>query len=415
MLNKDLIKFRRLKDRLKPSFIDVGDWRMLKLSEQLLAIYNNGIGMTRSEIDEQVTMIVNAQRDLKLAKGLNKLCQDRTDFGKGHEVDYPVQRKKLFLASAEVLKEAKFEDYHDFQMEVYRRTKDLGDFTQGEFYNDLPQNETLVKFKAVNSRQLLERYNSSLVQSLLLYAGEINLDIQDADSQKLRRLFKYLKFFRLLADIRCTKFKGRGKNKEPAAIRMKIDGPVSLFENTSKYGLQLASFFPAIPDLMKWQLTSEIKLNNKRYTLKIDQKAGLVSHYRNFTSYVPDEIKVFHQQFRDKQEEWQIVGNTPFIHSAEGELVFPDLSFQNEAGDVYHLELFHRWHMAPLLRRLDQCEDPAFDRLIIGVDRGLISKGGLKETLEGSPWFAEKGFLFRDFPGVSTLTRKLQALTKTKK
>ena len=412
MLNKDLIRFRRMKDRLKPSFIDVGDWRMLKLAEQLVGVYKNGVGMTRAEIDEQTTMIVNGQRDLKLGKGLNKICQDRTDFGKVQDLDYPAQRKELFLASAAVLKESKFEDYHDFQMDVYKKTEKFGEFAQGEFYNDLPQNETLAKFKEVNPRQLLERYNSSLVQSLLLHAGEIHLEIPNAHPQKLRRLFKYLKFFRLLANIKCTKFKGRGKNKEPSTIKMTIDGPASLFENTSKYGLQLASFFPAIPDLEKWSLSSVIKLNNKNFVLKIDQKSGLVSHYRNFSSYVPEEIKIFHNQFKEKQEEWKIIGDTPFLHSESGEMIFPDLSFENKDGKVFHLELFHRWHMAPLIRRLEECEDPVFENLVVGVDRGLITKGGLGETLEESEWFVQRGFLFRDFPGVTTVSRKLQSIIK---
>ena len=410
MLNKDLIRYRRMKDRLKPSFIDVSDWRMLKLAEQLLTVYANSTGMTRSEIDEQVTMIINGQRDLKLGKGLNKICQDRTDFGKTHEIDYPAQRKELFLASAAILKESSFDDYHDFQMEVFRRTEKFGEFAQGEFYNDLPQNETLVNFKVLNPRQLLERYNCSLVQSLLLHAGEISLEISGAHPQKLRRLFKYLKFFRLLADIRCTKFKGRGKNKEPSIIKMTIDGPASLFENTNKYGLQLASFFPAIPDLEKWSLSSTVKLNNKYFVLKVDQKSGLVSHYRNFSSYVPEEIKIFHNQFKEKAKGWEVIGNTPFIHSKAGEMIFPDLSFENSEGKIFHLELFHRWHMAPLLRRLEECEDPAFENLIIGIDRALINKGGLKETLEESLWFQEKGFLFRDFPGVTTVERKLKSL-----
>jgi predicted nuclease of restriction endonuclease-like RecB superfamily len=192
---------------------------------------------------------------------------------------------------------------------------------------------------------------------------------------------------------------------------MTIDGPASLFENTNKYGLQLASFFPAIPDLEKWSLSSMIKLNNKHFVLKVDQKSGLVSHYRNFSSYVPEEIKMFHNQFKEKQDVWEIVGNTPFMHSEAGEMIFPDLSFQNEEGKVYHLELFHRWHMGPLIRRLEESEDPTFDNLIIGVDRSLINKGGLKETLEASPWFQERGFLFRDFPGVTTVERKLKKLS----
>ena len=317
-------------------------------------------------------------------------------------------RRELFLKSAEVLTSGAFTDYDDFQMEVYRRTENIQDFVQGGFYDDLPSNEELVKFRNLTPEQLLQRYNCSLVQSLLLHSSSITLELQDADSQKLRRLFKYLKFFRLLAEIHCEKFAGRGRNRQPFKLKLKIDGPVSLFENTSKYGLQLASFFPAIPDLDRWRLTSEIKLNNRLFRLDINQKTGLVSHYRNFSSFVPEEIKLFHSQFKDKQEEWNIKGQTPFMNLGEGEIIFPDLSFENHNGSVYHLELFHRWHMAPLIRRLDQGAMDQVENLIIGVDRSLINKGGLKETLEESDWFAKRGFLFRDFPGVATVLKTLK-------
>ena len=193
---------------------------------------------------------------------------------------------------------------------------------------------------------------------------------------------------------------------------MLVDGPISLFENTSKYGLQLACFFPALPDLDNWKIFAEIKLNNAHYELKLDHKSGLVSHYRNFSSYVPEEIRLFHTAFKDKSEEWEIIGQTPFINVGEGEVIFPDLSFKNRKGKVVHLELFHRWHMSQIVKRLDQISLKKFPNLILGVDRSLINKGGLKETLEETPWFQERGFLFRDFPGVATVLKLLKKISK---
>jgi predicted nuclease of restriction endonuclease-like RecB superfamily len=411
MLTKDLIRFRRQKDKLKPSFIDTEDWRQLKLAEQLLAVYANGASLTRSEIDEQASMVVNGNRDLKLAKGLNKLCQDRSEFSKPGDFEYHELRRDLFLASAKLLTTETFEDYHDYQMAVYRKTAQMEDFVQGGFYNDLPRNEELSKFKNLSPLELLQRYNCSLVQSLLLHSSKIVIELEDPDAQKLRRLFKYLKFFRLLADIHCIKYSGRGKNKNPLKLRLTVDGPISLFENTSKYGLQLACFFAALPDMDKWKMSSEVKFNNRLCQLDVNQKSGLVSHYRNFTSYVPEEIKIFHNQFKEKQKVWQIKGQTPFIDMGGGEIVFPDLSFQNEEGKTVHLELFHRWHMGQLIKRLEQGAMDKVENLIIGVDRSLITKGGLKETLEANEWFSSRGFLFRDFPGVSTVLKTLKKVS----
>ena len=44
--------------------------------------------------------------------------------------------------------------------------------------------------------------------------------------------------------------------KQPQVIRLKIDGPASILENSLKYGLQLASFFPALCRLKKWKISS---------------------------------------------------------------------------------------------------------------------------------------------------------------
>jgi uncharacterized protein len=407
LLTKDLIRFRRQKNTIKPSFIDVSDGRYLRLAEDLLTLYNNGLEMSRAELDEQLSMTVNAFRDIKLAKGLNKICQDRATFETPQDIDYPALRKELFLTSGKILKNQFFEDYHDFQMEVFRQTEQLGEFPQKAFYNDLPQNEQLVSFKMLSPTHLLERYNCSLVQSLLLYTEEIHLELKDADAQKLRRLFKYLKFFRLLSDIRCQ-FKGRGVNRTPGTVTMKIDGPVSLFENSSKYGLQLASFFPAVPDVEQWRMFCSIKLDGQYLELIVDHKSQLTSHYKNFSSYVPEEIRLFHVQFKEKSEEWKIVGNSPFMELPGGRLIFPDLSFEHSDGRLVHMELFHRWHMATLIERLgDIAQIPNF---ILGVDRSLLGKSGTEERLNGSPEFTDKGFLFRDFPGVTTVLRLLNKL-----
>lgn len=407
MLTKDLLAFRRNKNRLKPSFLDTSDWRHQKLAEQFISIYSNAESLTRSEIDEQASMVINGCRNLKLAKGLNKLCQDRTEFSKPGDYEYPEMRKKLFTASAALISEAPFEDYHDFQMEVYRRTEEMQEFVQGSIYGDLPQNEELIKFKTLSPQHLLERYNNSLVQSLLLYSGKLEIELIKPEAQKLRRLFKYLKFFRLLADIKCVGL-SKKSGKAPSKVMMSVDGPASLFENTTKYGLQLACFFPALPDLDQWKMSAEIKLNNQHFELNLDHKSGLVSHYRNFSSYVPEEIKIFHTAFKEKTDDWQIIGKTPLIDVGGGDLIFPDLSFQDESGQVFHLELFHRWHMSQLVKRLEQGSLKELKNLIIGVDRSLINKGGLKETLEETPWFQERGFLFRDFPGVATVLKTLK-------
>jgi len=278
MLTKDLLKFRRSGEYLKPFFVAVDDSELLELAAKLLAVYESGAGadgLTRSELEEMIEPLLRSYRDVKVAKGFNKLILDRTSFEQPGDYDYPAMRRKLFTVSARTLYQTNG-DYQQYS-DAFNADAELEKFIAAGLYADLPDNERLIGMKKIFAKELLERYNCSQVQSLLFYCSEMEVTAGDSNPAELRRLFKYLKFFRLLADI--TRIKPSGKGWEGVtAMHMKISGPASIFENTRKYGLQLASFFPAICALEKWTVKAEIKLDASRFRLNLDESAGLVSH-----------------------------------------------------------------------------------------------------------------------------------------
>jgi predicted nuclease of restriction endonuclease-like RecB superfamily len=389
----------------KPKFIDVEDPNLLDTASQLIALYDPETGMLRSEIDEIVLPLLKSHKDLKLAKGLNKLILDRCEFSVPSELDYQTERRAIFVRSAELIRNGNYPDYEDFADKI--KNSSNAQFIENGIYSDLPENETLTSVKQLYPRELLERYNCSLVQSLLFYSRQMEVTLEDPEPSKMRKMLKYLKFFRLLAEIK-TDAKSTPGEEMPVKISMKIDGPASLFENTQKYGLQLACFFPAICDLDKWKLKTDLIIDKKELRLSLDQKSGLVSHYRNFSAYVPEEIAMFHKLFKEKSQIWQITGHSSFMNLGNQELIFPDLTFQNKEGKTIHLELFHRWHSTPLMQRLKTCKQSKDIPLIIGVDRSLHGKPEIKNALEKSDYFASSGFLFRDFPGVDKTLKKLE-------
>lgn len=411
MLTKDLLNFRRRGDYLKPVFIDTEDPQLLSLARNLLSIYEIPDGqassLTAKELAELSEPLVKSQRNLKLAKGLHKLILDRCIFSSPPEHDFPALREKLFSRAADLLQDESFELEYNQYRATAANTTELRGFVDQDIYADLPENERLIRFKQLFPKELLQRYNCSQVQSLLLYSGRLELEIEETDQAKLRRLLKYLKFFRLLATVHAKP--PRRENKDARRLKMVVDGPASIFENTRKYGLQLASFFPAVCDLEKWTMRAEIELRKEKRLLRIDQESGLKSHYHNFSAYVPEEIKMFHQLFKQKIDAWQIVGDAPFIDIGGGELIFPDLSFQHHSGKTVHLELFHRWHSTQLFSRLEQHDKEIPENFIIGVDRSLSSRPEIKDILDASPFFTQHGFLYRDFPGVDRVSKLLES------
>ncbi len=406
MLTKDLLNYRIMNGFIKPKFIKTDDSSTLDFAVQLLAAYDADAAMLRSEIDETTLPLIKSHKDLKLSRGLNKLILDRCEFSAPSDMDYREMRRKIFERSAELLNSGQGGDLLEYTEAMRNGSEEDKLFIDKGIYADLPENETLISLKSLYPRELLERYNCSLVQSLFFYCDKLEVSLEDPEASKMRKLLKYLKFFRLLAEFKMDKAKK--KQEMPSKITLIIDGPTSLFENTQKYGLQLACFFPAVCDMDKWKIKADIKMGGKEHKLSLDQKSGLVSHYRNFSAFVPEEVSMFHKLFKEKISDWEITAHGSFINAGEQDLIFPDLSFKRASdGAVIHLELFHRWHSHQLLRRIEFCEKHPNVPLLIGVDRFLYNKPEIKSIIDSSEYFENSGFLFRDFPGVDRVKKSL--------
>jgi hypothetical protein len=407
MLTKDLLRFRRINGYARPMFVDTSHKGLLDLATRLINIYDFEQGLSRAEIEEAALPLLKTQKDLKLAKGLNKIILDRCVFDIPGNTDCAGTRKKIFTRSAKLIKSGKFPGYMDFYNAMHPEDREILKFMEGGIYSDLPENEKLIGIKKIFPKELLQRYNCSLVQSLLIYSGNINIKVEDPDPAELRKMLKYLKFFALLAEFKSNAPPGPDI---PQQLQLKVDGPMSLFENTRKYGIRLASFFPAVCGLRKWKIRTNLEINGSELKLSLDETSGLVSHYRNFSAYVPEEISVFKKLFSKKSGKWRFSESSPLLNMGGQNILFPDFTFENiETGNSTHLELFHRWHSGPLEKVIRHCERNTETPLIIGVDRFIYNKPETKKMLDSSDFFRQYGFLFRDFPAVSNVVKTLEA------
>jgi hypothetical protein len=404
MLTKDLIRARLSGDTVKPQFVRTDDPEILRYAEALILLYGEGEGATAAELDESAAALAAAFRDKKLAEGLHKTVRDRAEFSLPADLDYPAARVDLFRGTAALLRSGRApESLEDVRGAVFASVPSAAEtFAQG-IYCDLPECERLLPMKKMLVREVPERYNVSLVQSLLLFASKLTVTIPAREEPAfLRRLFRYMKFFRLLFTAEMT-----GKD----AIRLTFDGPASVLEHSAKYGLQIASFFPAVCQLPHWSIAAEVMWKGHTRRLKLDESSGLVSHYSNFAAYQPEEIRMFSDYFRTSQTGWTLDDMPGWIPLGGQALLFPDFMFRDASGREYPMELFHLWHAGQLEQRLHWCEERPDCNLLLGVDRSLLKKDGvLKERLESSAYFRTHGLLFRDFPGVEKVLNLLDSL-----
>jgi predicted nuclease of restriction endonuclease-like RecB superfamily len=397
MLRKEHLFYRVSGENIKPRFIDPQSPFLLESASELIGIYSAALetAMTREELENMTSSIIRSSADVKIASGLNKLLLDRCEFALSAQADYPQIRKNCFLQAAEMLKNGTF---------TGEELQKISTFQGVDIYGDLPDFEKLVSFAPITPTALLDRYNLAQAQGLLIYARKVVLKLNAPEQNELRKFLKAVKFFRLLAHIR----------QEKKAMIIELSGPYAIIDSSTKYALQLANLLPAAVNLANWELYAQLKMKEREVVMKLSHKSKLVSHYQKLAGYIPEEIRLFHRTFNDKQSDWQITGETPFIDGGNQELIFPDLSFVSAAsGKILHLELFHRWHAGGIARRIELLKNDPQLPLILGIDRALVkSEEEFEELFADAPEIRKRCWLFRDFPGVSSCVNALNRAEK---
>lgn len=394
MLTRELLRYKISGTQVKPSFIPVDKERLLVLAERVIAVYVNAVGRSRGELNGELERLSAASAEVKLARGLAKIMLDRSDFSACAEQDFPAARHALFQRSAALLRSEKCPEEPAAFRELLMRDEVV---LRSAVYPDLPENERLLAVKKTFPKELLERYNMVLAQSLMLSSARLDCRLAADEPAKLRNLFKYLKFFRLL-------FRAARDNKT-GMIHLVIDGPASILDNGPRYGLQLASFFPAVCVLKHWHVDCELKLRTRTLRLTLDESSRLVCHYTHFGAYIPEEFRLFQDYFRRTPGlGWTLAPRGTYLTLDHGELAFPDFRFRSASGLEVDVELFHQWHRTPLAARLDYLDRHPDTPLLAGVDRACLKQA---PELQARLQDRRDAFLFSSFPGVENVVKAL--------
>src|SRR5947207_14493101 len=116
---------------------------------------------------------------------------------------------------------------------------------------------------------------------------------------RFRQLFRQVKFHRLI----CSIHQSAGES-----YTLKLDGPLSLFSSTSKYGLQLALFLPTLLHCKAFDLRANIRwgAERKEKLFTLSGLDGLKSHTPDFGVYTPPELQMFADTFATKVKGWTL-------------------------------------------------------------------------------------------------------------
>jgi predicted nuclease of restriction endonuclease-like RecB superfamily len=380
-------------------YVPVHDPVWLETAERLLELFRGQEGLPRGRLEEELREQFGSDPSQLVHQGLVKLLEDRCEFQvvSGHP---PEQLRDLVFRTAAthrarasampLIAPTGHRVTSAFNRDAVLRevAQPLGltpETVVEGLFADLRSEQRLIRFKDITAERLLQRYNVALAQAILLRSTRVTVLIRGESASRYRQLFRLVKFHRLICEVHPA---------QPDGYQFQLDGPLSLFSATQKYGLQLALFLPAILLCRDFELQAELSWGPQRRAKRflLSTAEGLVSHYQDFGTYVPTELGMFVELFRKKISDWELKEETEIVNLEDGFWV-PDFRLTERAtGRSVLLEVLGFWRRSGAERHLQRLSRALREPFLLAVSERLRID---ESELEGLP---ARIYRFRQMP-----------------
>jgi predicted nuclease of restriction endonuclease-like RecB superfamily len=384
MLTGNMLRVRYARDRIVPHYLDTNDPVWLEVAGRLLELFRGQEGKTRGELEEEQRELFGDDPGQLVHQGLAKLLEDRCEFEVVSGQPPEQIRAAVFRAAAEQRK-TQSEAGHSGDLQAgfdrvavlarVARELDLSpEQIEGGLFADLKSEQRLTKFKDISAEHLLQRYNVALAQAVLLRATAVHVVIRNEPPQRYRQLIRRIKFHRLICEM---------ERLGPESYLLHLDGPLSLFSATQKYGLQLALFLPAVLLCRDFELTAELRWGAQRKPKKfvLTPKEGLVSHLSDTGMYVPPELGMFAETFRRRVKEWELAEETEVFPLGDGFWVPDYRLIHKRSGLIVLLEVLGFWRRSSAEKHLERLRQHVREPFLLAVSEQLRIDEGELESL----------------------------------
>lgn len=394
MLPTELLIHRYSGESVVPKRLPLSD-RYFELTAEAIDCFRECVGLTQGELDKRLLDLEGDSPEYKIYRGMVHLL--KSDAFSKFEVVSPLEPQKLrqrvySLAALSVPSPTATEQTlatlartlsEELKAEVLPTQ-----ISQG-LYADLPENRILTEFDAPDPLAILHRYNLSQVQGIFYRASEITINAHRNVPGQYKLLFRYLKLFGLMSYIEGDADKG---------FTIKIDGPTSLFQTSTRYGLAIAKLIPALLHVTKWSLAATLQMRDfnsdrpKPGRFALNSDCGLVTHYPQGKPYDSMLEASFASRWNALKTEWVLEREVDLI-PIPGSVMIPDFRLVHPDGRTFLLEIIGYWRPEYLQKKFYQVQRSGCENLILAISQRLnLDKAGVdfKETPAQIVWFKDK-------------------------
>ncbi|NDJ21830.1 DUF790 family protein [Nostoc sp. B(2019)] len=393
MLPTDLLMHRQNGEEIIPKRLKI-DQKTSELAIELINYFQAAVGKTQGVLERQLADFEGDTTDYRVKRGLAYILKSSfCTFEVVSPLEPQMLRERVFSLAAKsvssrestqvILSKVADELTQELEREV------LLEQVHNGLYADLNENKVLTAFDAPTPPDLLNRYNLSQVQGVFYKASQLVLNAHRNVPGEYKLLFRYLKLFQLMAYI---------EGDADHGFTISIDGPTSLFNPSTRYGLAIAKLIPALLHVTRWSLSSILQTRDAytnawktgRFTL--NSECGLVSHYPPGKPYDSMLEASFADKWDALKSDWALEREVDLI-PIPGSVMIPDFRLVHRDGRSFLLEIVGYWRPEYLQKKFSQVRRAGRDDLILAISERLnLEKAGVK--LNDVParivWFKDK-------------------------
>jgi predicted nuclease of restriction endonuclease-like RecB superfamily len=374
VLTADLASVRRRGDELRLCPVDDAvRGRVEALAAAYRTIAEGHVGHPRDELEARFREVTVPAPERRLASAVLKLVRDGCVFEEAATAEAAALRRDLFrraAATRRALPPGGAFDREAVVTAVARERAVRTDDVDRLLFGDRPGALRLEAVGGPSPAALAAGFELSEAQAVLLRAVRVVAEVQARDAATYRRLFRQLKFLRLLPAISTGRHGG---------YRLEIDGPFSLFQAVTRYGLQLGIALPAIAACDRWSIDAELRWGQERRPARF-RLAGEGAAAAAPSPPLPPEVAAFVAAFEKLQTGWRIDPEPAVLDLPGAGLCVPDLAFVR-AGTRVYLEVLGFWSREAVWRRIELVRAGLPHRILFAASRDLrVSEAALSDA-----------------------------------
>lgn len=354
MLTSDLLITKSYKGKIEPVYAKLNQ-ENLEISSSLIDLFQEHIGKTYGELYEEIEGI--EEIDYRLIRGLTQLLERKCVIGMNSVIEPATARKAVFEECKGAVSDIK--ERKEVIDRVARKLSIEPDALEKALWADMEENLIIKEFQAITPENLLRQYNLSLTQTLLFKATGMEIQIED----NYQELFWKVKQLGLMYSIQDN--------------RIYLDGAVSLFKMTERYGTSLAKLLPTIMKCKKWSIKASIMKKTihgtRIYDFTLDNttpifSSELDSSIETFDSAIEKEFSLLNfNDWTSKRE--------PIVLKAGQYAFIPDFSLERNGKKIY-VEIIGFWtpeYLKNKIQKINLLKEK--EDMILLVDKKLACSG----------------------------------------